>query len=82
VRERNTPSHNLQAGAISELEMWLHYRGLCTTGDVALLVREGYLLDLGAGPTLTPRGIGEQTKIEAQRAPKKKRTTADAEATT
>lgn len=61
-----------ESASISELEMWLHYRPMVTTGDIATLVREGYLLELGADGgvkhhQLTPKGVAEEKKIERAR---------------
>jgi hypothetical protein len=74
MREKDVPHRHLDllgARSITELEMWLYYRGLTTPGDVALLVREGYLIDLGKGPTLTPKGLREQASLAAEREARK-----------
>lgn len=74
MRERGVWHSHIQAGSISELEMWLHYREMVTPGDLALLVREGLLVDLGAGHVFTPRGVKEQAKVEdARKTSKQKR---------
>jgi hypothetical protein len=64
VRERGVwLSQHVQAASITELSMFVHFPGLTTPGDLALLVREGYLLPTDAGDhILTPKGTAEIRK--------------------
>jgi hypothetical protein len=63
VRERGVWSQHLLASSITELSMFVHHREMCTPGDLALLVREGYVVPtLGDDHILTPKGTAEIRK--------------------
>lgn len=40
-------SMHLQASSISELEVYVRFRGLSTAGDIEVLRQEGYIDDAG-----------------------------------
>jgi hypothetical protein len=73
MRERGVwhTMHFLSA-SITELEMFDRWPGMITAGDIAVLVADGYLVELDGKAVLTPKGIRERDKERASRVKKKK----------